>query len=95
MKRFKDGREIYKSPRHRITTDDNFATLSISNVEQADAGNYTCEAYNQHGRVESTGTLIVNGMIANIEVIAVVLHMGLIIHNCGGPGLKLKERRPA
>lgn len=70
INRFKDGREIYKSPRHRITTGDNFASLTISNVEQTDAGNYTCEAYNQHGRVESTGTLVVNGMMAYFEVIA-------------------------
>jgi titin len=57
---YRDAREIYKGVKHRLACDDNVASLTITGVDHTDAGNYRCEVYNQHGRVESTGNLVVN-----------------------------------
>lgn len=45
-----------------MDTEDSLASLTIFDVDQNDAGIYRCELHNQHGRVESTGLLTVNGI---------------------------------
>jgi Immunoglobulin I-set domain len=63
--RFKDARELHKSAKHRIGSDESSTSLTISDVNYNDAGVYRCELSNQHGRVETTGLLIVNGLFTH------------------------------
>jgi hypothetical protein len=64
MRRFKDARELHKGNKYRMDTEESLASLTIYDVDQNDAGVYRCEVFNQHGRVETTGLLTVNGKTA-------------------------------
>ncbi|ESO04852.1 hypothetical protein HELRODRAFT_191479 [Helobdella robusta] len=60
VKWFKDGQELQLSNKYSPGYSNDSAYLSINNVQLADAGVYTCEAYNQHGRVKTTARLTVH-----------------------------------
>jgi Immunoglobulin I-set domain len=64
--RYKDARELHKGAKYRMETDETLASLTISDVDHNDAGIYRCEVHNQHGRVETTGLLTVNGRDVNV-----------------------------
>ena len=61
--RYHDGREIHKGSKYRMETDDVTAALTVFDVDNNDVGLYRCELYNQHGRVETSGSLTVNGQL--------------------------------
>ena len=44
-----------------MSYEDGVASLSMYTVDHIDSGKYRCEAYNQHGRVETACRVTVSG----------------------------------
>lgn len=58
---FLDGNEIISSPKCQSSFADNVCTLTLSSLEPADTGAYTCVAANVAGQDESSAVLTVQG----------------------------------
>lgn len=57
----KEGDVVEESERVAITAKDNIHTLTISEVDSEDAGEYTVICENKFGHVTSTANLLVSG----------------------------------
>ena len=60
---YKDSHEIYRDMKHETSCVDDVVTLLIRDVDLSDAGNYTCEASNKLGRVDTSALLTIRGNI--------------------------------
>ncbi|XP_046554801.1 titin-like [Haliotis rubra] len=57
IKWMKDRRDVTEDKRHEIFYEDMFASLTITECTERDAGSYTCEASNDLGTVTTSGQL--------------------------------------
>lgn len=60
--RLKDQREVAADKRHEMVYEEFVASLVIKDVQDKDAGSYTCEASNDLGTVNTSGLLEIQGM---------------------------------
>lgn len=59
--RLKDHREVIADKRHEMIYEDFVASLVVKDVQEKDAGSYTCEASNDLGSVNTSGLLEIQG----------------------------------
>lgn len=59
--RLKDQREVIADKRHEMVYEDFVAFLVVKDVQEKDAGSYTCEASNDLGTVNTSGMLEIQG----------------------------------
>lgn len=74
FKWYKSGIEIKPSDKFRILSRKTSSSLELLNPVKADSSEYTCKAFNQHGAVSCTASLIVTGK----TLTACILHR----HGC-------------
>ena len=65
--RSKDGRDVVEGKRHEMFYEDLFASLTIREVTEKDAGHYTCEASNDLGTVTTSGQVEIQGNDTNYK----------------------------
>lgn len=58
---YKDSKEIYSSDKYKLDFSESTASVTITGLEQSDGGVYTCQASNNAGEKETSGTLSVKG----------------------------------
>lgn len=58
---FKDNQEIHSDAKYKLEFSESKATVTISDLEKADSGVYTCKATNDAGEKDTSETLSVKG----------------------------------
>lgn len=57
----KDGNKISSGVKHKLIQQDNSVSVEIEQLEQSDAGSYSCKLTNAAGSCECSGSLMVKG----------------------------------
>lgn len=58
---YKDNKEIHSDNKYKLDFSDGIASVTITGLEQSDGGVFTCQATNNAGENETSGTLSVKG----------------------------------
>ena len=67
---YRDGKELFKSKRYKLTRDGDTAALVIAATETTDSATYRCEAVNKLGKVSTECKIVVH---STCFVFAVIL----------------------
>ncbi len=70
--RYKDAKEIYKSPKYNMTYSDRdgIVTLTIKDVAQRDSGRYRLEINNRYGHDDTECRLQVIGKFTMLAIVS-------------------------